>query len=248
MAPLLRLCEGEAGLVVHLEDLLDGVDVGGRAEVQAQVVLAGRAHDLLKEQKGERHDSHAHGPRGGRSAHPCRPLHGVGQPRVDDVLLRRPLQVETGVTHTAYSTNTTRGQGSTHSDSGLEVGGRNDGDGSTLLPKLPLQTLLHRHYGDKREMIPPPGTRNQEAASAAAEPQSRSSDTMSANKYSFFGRLWLTQQVVVGVPLVFEGQSSVADVVQVLQPLEVGHGHAAGVQIHVLQHTRSSNTRILQPD
>lgn len=53
-AAFLRLCEGEPGLVVDLEDLLDGVDVRGRAEVQAQVVLAGRAHDLLKEQKRKR--------------------------------------------------------------------------------------------------------------------------------------------------------------------------------------------------
>lgn len=46
--------------------------------------------------------------------------------------------------------------------------------------------------------------------------------------------------MVVGVPLVFEGQSSVADVVQILQPLEVRHGHTAGVQIHVLQETQPS--------
>lgn len=53
-AAFLRLCEGEPGLVVDLEDLLDGVDVRGRAQVQTQVVLAGRAHDLLEEQKRER--------------------------------------------------------------------------------------------------------------------------------------------------------------------------------------------------
>ena len=45
------LCEGKAGLVVHLEDLLDGVHVGCRPQVQAQVVLVGRAHDLLKGEK-----------------------------------------------------------------------------------------------------------------------------------------------------------------------------------------------------
>ena len=43
--------------------------------------------------------------------------------------------------------------------------------------------------------------------------------------------------MVVGVPLVFEGQSSVADVVEVLEPLKVGHGHAPGIQVHVLQRT-----------
>ena len=48
-----RLCEGEPGLVVDFEDLLDGVDVGGRPEVQTQVVLACRAHDLLKKAKRE---------------------------------------------------------------------------------------------------------------------------------------------------------------------------------------------------
>lgn len=53
-AAFLRLCEGEPGLVVDLEDLLNGVDVGSRPEVQAQVVLAGRAHDLLKQKKRER--------------------------------------------------------------------------------------------------------------------------------------------------------------------------------------------------
>lgn len=47
------LCEGEPGLVVHFEDLLDGVDISGRPQVQTQVVLAGRAHDLLKRQGEE---------------------------------------------------------------------------------------------------------------------------------------------------------------------------------------------------
>lgn len=41
--------------------------------------------------------------------------------------------------------------------------------------------------------------------------------------------------MVVGVPLILEGQSSIADVVQILQPLKIRHGHTAGVQIHVLQ-------------
>lgn len=47
----LHLCEGKPRLVVDLEDLLDGVDVRGRPQVQTQVVLAGRAHDLLKKQR-----------------------------------------------------------------------------------------------------------------------------------------------------------------------------------------------------
>lgn len=47
-----RLCEGEPRFVVDLENLLDGVDVGGRPQVQTQVVLACRAHDLLQGKKG----------------------------------------------------------------------------------------------------------------------------------------------------------------------------------------------------
>lgn len=46
------LCEGQSGLVVHLEDLLNGIDVSCCPEVQAQVVLVGCTHDLL--QKTER--------------------------------------------------------------------------------------------------------------------------------------------------------------------------------------------------
>lgn len=42
------LCEGQSSLVVHVEDLLDCVDVSSRPQVQTQVVLACRAHDLLK--------------------------------------------------------------------------------------------------------------------------------------------------------------------------------------------------------
>ncbi len=50
-----RVCEGEPSLIVDFEDLLDGVDVGGRPEVQTQVVLACCAHDLLERQKRTRH-------------------------------------------------------------------------------------------------------------------------------------------------------------------------------------------------
>lgn len=39
----------------------------------------------------------------------------------------------------------------THSDSGLEVGGGDDGDGSSLLTELPLETLLHRHWSTERK-------------------------------------------------------------------------------------------------
>lgn len=43
-----HLCEGKPRLVVDFEDLLDGVDVRRRPQVQTQVVLAGCAHDLLR--------------------------------------------------------------------------------------------------------------------------------------------------------------------------------------------------------
>lgn len=52
---ILYLCEGKPGLIVDIEHLLNGVDVGGRPEVQTQVVLARRAHDLLEEQKRTRY-------------------------------------------------------------------------------------------------------------------------------------------------------------------------------------------------
>lgn len=44
----------------------------------------------------------------------------------------------------------------------------------------------------------------------------------------------LTQQVVVRIPLVLEGEPAVAHVVQVLQPLKVRDGDAPRVQVHVL--------------
>lgn len=40
--------------------------------------------------------------------------------------------------------------------------------------------------------------------------------------------------MVVGVSLIFEGQSAIADVVQVLQPLKIGDGHTSSIQVHVL--------------
>lgn len=43
------LCEDEPRITVHLEDLLDGVDVRRRPQVQTQLVTAGRLHDLLQE-------------------------------------------------------------------------------------------------------------------------------------------------------------------------------------------------------
>lgn len=47
MAAILRLGEGQPSLIVDVEDLFNGVDVGGRPEVKTQVVLACCAHDLL---------------------------------------------------------------------------------------------------------------------------------------------------------------------------------------------------------
>ena len=45
----------------------------------------------------------------------------------------------------------------------------------------------------------------------------------------------LTEQVIVGVSLIFKGESTVTDVVQILQPLKVGDSHTAGIQVHVLR-------------
>lgn len=53
------------------------------------------------------------------------------------------------------------------------------------------------------------------------------------------------QQVVARLPLVLEAEAAVADVVQVLQPLEEGHGHATGVHVHVLP--RAAHARRLLP-
>lgn len=49
----MNLCEGEAGLAVNLEDLLDGIDVRRRPQVQTQVILVGCSHDLLHEEEEE---------------------------------------------------------------------------------------------------------------------------------------------------------------------------------------------------
>ena len=39
--------------------------------------------------------------------------------------------------------------------------------------------------------------------------------------------------MVVGVSLVFEGQATEADMVEVLEPLEVGHCHTTSVSVQV---------------
>ncbi len=39
--------------------------------------------------------------------------------------------------------------------------------------------------------------------------------------------------MVVGLPLVLEGEPPVGHVVEILQPLEVGDGHTARVDVHV---------------
>ena len=44
----------------------------------------------------------------------------------------------------------------------------------------------------------------------------------------------LTEKVEVRISFILEGQSSVADMVQVLQPLKVGHSHTSSVGIEVL--------------
>ena len=42
-----------------------------------------------------------------------------------------------------------------------------------------------------------------------------------------------TKPVVVGLPLVFEGEPAIGDVVEVLQPFKVGDGDTFGVDVHV---------------
>ena len=39
--------------------------------------------------------------------------------------------------------------------------------------------------------------------------------------------------MVVGLPLVFEGEPAIGDVVEVLQPFKVGDGDTSGVDVHV---------------
>lgn len=45
------LCESEASLLVDFEDFLNGRDVGGRPQVQTQVVLHCCPHDVLSSKK-----------------------------------------------------------------------------------------------------------------------------------------------------------------------------------------------------
>ena len=47
----------------------------------------------------------------------------------------------------------------------------------------------------------------------------------------------LTKQMVVGISLMFEGKTTIADMVQVLEPLEVGYRHTTSIHVQVLQDT-----------
>jgi len=49
------LREGESGVVVDSEDLLDGGDVGGGSQIEAKVVLHGCLHDVLKTENSISH-------------------------------------------------------------------------------------------------------------------------------------------------------------------------------------------------
>lgn len=51
--------------------------------------------------------------------------------------------------------------------------------------------------------------------------------------------------MVVGVSLIFEGQSAVTDMIQVLQPLKVGDGHTTGIQVQVLFETMVQDVTFL---
>ena len=41
------------------------------------------------------------------------------------------------------------------------------------------------------------------------------------------------KKVIVGLPLILEGEATVRDMVEILQPLKVRHGDTAGVDVHV---------------
>lgn len=83
--------------------------------------------------------------------YPGRALHGEGQTRVDDVLLRRSLQQHGTLSeeedeeeeHLLRSEHV-----STHGDPSLELGGGDDGDGAAVFSELPFQTLLDWHWGE----------------------------------------------------------------------------------------------------
>lgn len=45
----------------------------------------------------------------------------------------------------------------------------------------------------------------------------------------------VTKEMEVRVPLVFESQSTVTDVVQVLEPLKVGYCHTTGIDVKILK-------------
>ena len=45
-----------------------------------------------------------------------------------------------------------------------------------------------------------------------------------------------TEQMIVGIALVFEGEATEADVVEILEPFEVRHRHTAGVEVQVGNH------------
>lgn len=152
-------------------------------------------------------------------AYPGRALHGVGQTRVNDVLLRRSLKPEWSL-HTWGGGDSTRVLRvcvySRRSEPGTQRWGR---------------------WGRSRRVC-------RTSSPNSPGPTLQGDESVTDNKHQSVGgrnpewMLRLTQQVVVGVSLVFEGESPVTDVVQVLQPLEVGNGHTAGVQVHVLTHER----------
>lgn len=56
---------------------------------------------------------------------------------------------------------------------------------------------------------------------------------MAAVSWRKASRPVLTEQVVVGLALVLECQTTVRDVVQILEPLEERHGHTTGVDVQI---------------
>lgn len=89
-------------------------------------------------------------------AYPGRALHGVGQTRVNDVLLRRSLKPQSGAYTPEEEEETVLEYYEyvcTHGDPSLELRGGDDGDGAAVFAELPLQTLLDRHCRETRALL-----------------------------------------------------------------------------------------------
>jgi hypothetical protein len=46
----------------------------------------------------------------------------------------------------------------------------------------------------------------------------------------------LTQQMIIRIFLIFPCEFAIADVIEVLEPLKVGHGHTPSIRIEIRNH------------